>query len=200
MNLSSNESADPRVLRTRRLLEDALVRLLDEKPYSEITVKNIAAAATVNRATFYAHFVDKDDLFRSFLRNSLDELLADRLESGATPSSAPEAYLRALLQAVFEYADWLTAKCRSAKPGRGVPPPEGELQTQVEHKVLWWLETVQSRRGADERRTLALATSAMIASVATRWSRSLKRSSSTVMVSHLEGMIAGAIAATVDPH
>ena len=57
--------ADPRVKRTRKLLQDALLELLAEKSFDAITVQDIAERSTINRATFYAHFVDKYDLFAS---------------------------------------------------------------------------------------------------------------------------------------
>ena len=45
---------DPRVKRTRQLLQNALMELVQEKSQGSITVQDIAARAEVNRATFYA--------------------------------------------------------------------------------------------------------------------------------------------------
>lgn len=184
----AGESADPRVARTRRLLEDALAALLDRRPYSEITVKDVAAEAGVNRATFYAHFVDKDDLFRTFLRHAFDRAVAGRAGEGA-------AYLDVLLSAVLEHADWLTGKCRSARTGRGVPPPEGEMQAQLEGELLRWLEGSHGELGAEERATAALAVGAMVASVATRWGRRLQRPPMPVVAAQLRRMVTAAVAA-----
>ena len=50
--------ADPRVKRTRKLLEDALVALLAEQSFHTI-MQDIAKRATVNRVTFCAHFDDE---------------------------------------------------------------------------------------------------------------------------------------------
>lgn len=51
---------DPRVKRTRQLLMQAFMELLKEKKdISSISVQDIAERATLNRATFYAHFEDK---------------------------------------------------------------------------------------------------------------------------------------------
>lgn len=65
---------DPRVLRTRALLMDALMELIPEKGYEAITVKDIAERATLNRATFYLHYRNKDDLLYQGMRAVLDEL------------------------------------------------------------------------------------------------------------------------------
>jgi AcrR family transcriptional regulator len=56
---------DRRVRRTRRLLEDALRSLILEKGYDKVSVQDILERADVGRATFYAHFRDKDDLMVS---------------------------------------------------------------------------------------------------------------------------------------
>src|SRR5437868_2657521 len=56
---------DPRVLRTRDRLGDALVALMQEKPFDAITVQEVLDRAGVSRSTFYVHYRDKDDLFFS---------------------------------------------------------------------------------------------------------------------------------------
>lgn len=53
---------DPRVRRTRQLLRNALIELIQEKGYNDVTVKDITERATLNRATFYLHYRDKEDL------------------------------------------------------------------------------------------------------------------------------------------
>ena len=53
---------DRRVRRTRRALADALLGLLAEKRYEDVTVQDVLDRADVGRSTFYAHFVDKDSL------------------------------------------------------------------------------------------------------------------------------------------
>lgn len=65
---------DPRVIRTRKLLQDALLKLIHDKGYHNITVQDITAAATLNRSTFYKHYRDKDDLLQSVIQSVLDEL------------------------------------------------------------------------------------------------------------------------------
>jgi len=56
------EKKDRRVRRTRQLLQDALLSLLKEKRYEDISVQDIIQRADVARSTFYVHYVDKDDL------------------------------------------------------------------------------------------------------------------------------------------
>jgi AcrR family transcriptional regulator len=61
----SQEKPDRRVERTKRLLQQALVSLILEKRYDKITVQDIIDRANVGRSTFYAHFLDKEDLLIS---------------------------------------------------------------------------------------------------------------------------------------
>jgi len=56
---------DRRVLRTRDTLGDALVELMHEKPFDDITVQDVLDRAGVGRSTFYTHYRDMDDLFLS---------------------------------------------------------------------------------------------------------------------------------------
>lgn len=53
---------DRRVQRTRQALHQALMALILEKRYDKITVQEIIDRANVGRSTFYAHFLDKEDL------------------------------------------------------------------------------------------------------------------------------------------
>src|SRR5512143_406333 len=68
---------DPRVVRTRQMLRDALVALIAEKGFDALTVQDIAERAKLNRATFYLHYHDKQDLLENSLRDAIDELMAD---------------------------------------------------------------------------------------------------------------------------
>ena len=62
---ASLKKTDARVRRTRDALGDALVALMQEKPFETITVQDVLDRAQVSRSTFYAHYSDKDDLLMS---------------------------------------------------------------------------------------------------------------------------------------
>ncbi|HWN74782.1 MAG TPA: TetR/AcrR family transcriptional regulator [Candidatus Udaeobacter sp.] len=72
------ERLDPRIRRTRGLLQGALKRLVEEKEFDKITIQDIAEAATLNRATFYAHYPDKFALLEELIRVSFLQLLECR--------------------------------------------------------------------------------------------------------------------------
>src|SRR5688572_29080610 len=69
-----NGRPDRRVTRTRRLLQDALVALVLEKGYEAVTVQEVLDRADVGRATFYAHFANREALLLSVFEMMRGEL------------------------------------------------------------------------------------------------------------------------------
>lgn len=67
---------DPRVRRTINSFEQALLDLLNDHEYEKITVSQIANKARLNRATFYLHYTDKENLLELYLTRSLEDLQA----------------------------------------------------------------------------------------------------------------------------
>lgn len=65
---------DRRIQRTRSTLRRALVELILEQGYEAITVQQIIDRANVGRSTFYAHYLDKQQLLRDNLRELGAEL------------------------------------------------------------------------------------------------------------------------------
>lgn len=68
--VTSPNPNDPRVIRTRRLILDAFVDQLNKKDFYTITINDITQKATINRATFYAHFQDKYALLETLLSDA----------------------------------------------------------------------------------------------------------------------------------
>lgn len=73
----SDKVTDRRIQKTLQLLQTALAELISEKEYDDITIQEILDRANVGRSTFYTHFENKDQLFRSML-----SLLNERFEEG----------------------------------------------------------------------------------------------------------------------
>jgi AcrR family transcriptional regulator len=91
---------DPRIRRTRQLLQQALGKLLEKKEFDDISIQDIADAATVNRATFYDHYNDKFELLACTVGCRFQELLAER-QVQFESNCASE--LRTLVLAVCDY-------------------------------------------------------------------------------------------------
>jgi AcrR family transcriptional regulator len=78
MPISDCQVRDPRIRRTRKLLQGALSTLMQTKSFDEISVQDIAEAATVNRATFYDHYTDKFALLDAMIAGDFHEFLDQR--------------------------------------------------------------------------------------------------------------------------
>lgn len=76
--ISDCEVRDPRIRRTRQLLQGALWSLLKTKSFDEISVQDLTEAATVNRATFYDHYTDKFGLLEAAVGSRFHALLEER--------------------------------------------------------------------------------------------------------------------------
>lgn len=74
----ASKDLDPRVRRTRKMLQDALAQLLKEKEFDRISIGDIAEAATLNRATFYDHYPDKFALLESLVATQFEDLITKR--------------------------------------------------------------------------------------------------------------------------
>jgi AcrR family transcriptional regulator len=72
------ETTDPRILRSRRMLMEALARLLMKKEFEDISVQEIADDATLNRATFYLHYPDKNALLQAMTGVRFRDLIGRR--------------------------------------------------------------------------------------------------------------------------
>ncbi|MCA0149509.1 MULTISPECIES: TetR-like C-terminal domain-containing protein [Rossellomorea] len=70
---NKKKQTDPRILRTRQLLKDAFVQLLQEMDLEKLTVNRLTEAATINRVTFYLHYQDISDM----LDKMADEMILE---------------------------------------------------------------------------------------------------------------------------
>lgn len=80
---------DPRIVRTRQLLKDAFIDLLQEMEIEKISVNRIAERATINRVTFYLHYRDIPDMMDKMaddmvedMQRALDESPSEYIDSG----------------------------------------------------------------------------------------------------------------------
>ena len=99
----------PRALRTRKKLLEALERLLKKTDFEKIAVTEIAAAAGVSVGSVYAHFKDKDafltaliDLWRARISNRLDEALGADLIAEYKSYGGLRPALRAIIAGGYE--------------------------------------------------------------------------------------------------
>lgn len=163
--MRAKKKTDRRTVRTKRSLSQAMVDLIKEKRFDDITVQNVIDRADVGRSTFYTHYRDKEDLFRKdwerFLDGFAEHIKWDRAGNG---SFVPVVFLFRHLQdfqpfyrglvrsrkteAVFksgvehlgrriEEALSARAKLRSSIP---IPILANYLASELFALLKWWLD------------------------------------------------------------
>jgi AcrR family transcriptional regulator len=106
------------------MLGDALVSLLLEKRYDLITVQEIIDRANVGRSTFYAHYLDKEDLLQHELAALIERLGAHMDRSGDSTRLVPSLPLLRHLQES-------SALVRALVRGRAIDSVLKTMQTQM---------------------------------------------------------------------
>ena len=160
---------DPRVRRTRGLIVGAFNELVAEKGHTGLTVQEISERATINRATFYAHFADQYELFDHTISEAFREELRRRLPE---PSGLSEANLKALILAACDYLSGLNTACsRTDRQFR--PLIEARVQDELHEVLSGWIGasgTTEGRSG--EAQISASVVSWAIFGAGLEWSRS----------------------------
>src|SRR5208282_1535516 len=124
---------DRRVLRTRNTLGGALVALMQEKSFNEITVREVLSRAGVGRSTFYAHYRDKDDLFLSDVEDFLEGCgtwLKQRDPSGKRLLPVQEFFAH-----VREVREFYMAMVRAGKMGDVQDLARGFFARSIEERL-----------------------------------------------------------------
>jgi AcrR family transcriptional regulator len=70
--LKKSGKPNRQVVRTRSWIFDAVMILMDEKPYNKITVSDICEKAGIARPTFYYNYNDIDDVIFEYLMNTVN--------------------------------------------------------------------------------------------------------------------------------
>jgi AcrR family transcriptional regulator len=73
--IHEQEKMDRRVRKTRRALREAMIKLMEEKDYDQVTVEELTNRADIGRTTFYLHYNAKQDLLLEQFGELLDNLV-----------------------------------------------------------------------------------------------------------------------------
>jgi AcrR family transcriptional regulator len=180
--------SDPRVQRTRQLLLDAFNAVVMEKHnLHSVSIREVANRASVNRATFYAHFEDKYALVSIWMCEKFQRTLAHQLPASST---LQRETLHQLILTVF---DFLALGHRYHNPSDRQLEPlfEIALQQELNAFLLRWLKQVPSEvsRPVETLETTAQVISWAILGPAMQWSHGDRSASAEEMADHVLAVV-----------
>jgi AcrR family transcriptional regulator len=163
---------DLRVRRTEKLLRQAVIQLIVQKGYDNLTIQDIVNQAEVARVTFYRHYKDKEELLTacldevySSLQSRLNRLSLQDFSSDHPPIITFYDHVaenRDLYRAIFKSQGSFAAQSRirdylihliqreirTLLPGRSFQIPVHLIALHAASAelgmVMWWIENPQT--------------------------------------------------------
>lgn len=176
-HLPSSTSKDARALRSAQALREALLALLERKPFEQITIRDICAEAEVSYATYFRHHPTKDSLLEDIATDQIRRL--SDLTLAVRGASDFHAGFRALCVYIDEHralwstllnggagaamrAEWVRVSQRVAA---SEPQVKGWLTqelgticaaTLIAETLAWWLGQPHGAHSIDEVASILL--------------------------------------------
>ena len=130
----SKPRMDRRARRTRDALGDALVELMQERPFKSIKVQDVLVRAEVGRSTFYTHYRDKEDLFLSDVEDFWE--FASPMIERSGEDSKRVAPVRELFTHVAEAKVFRDALVVSGKVHDVMELGQGQFARAIEQRLM----------------------------------------------------------------
>ena len=188
------EKLDPRVRRTRDLIQRSFMELVEEKGFNSISVQDITARAGINRATFYAHFPDKfalldfaiGEMFRAEIEHRMLNVCEFQLEN-----------LRTLVITVCEFVGRIHSHTERQEQYQTLA--EAQIRNQVYALILHWLEKIETIRNCSvSRERAATAASWAIYGLAHQWAHEKRESSPETFADEVMPLVAANLGQTIE--
>ena len=98
-----DKKKDLRIIKTNKLLYEALLKLMREQDFEKIKISDICEEALINRSTFYAHYEDKYDLLLSLIEDLKLTFKKELTDKGINTLS--KEYFMGLLEILIDHSD-----------------------------------------------------------------------------------------------
>src|ERR1700733_4636866 len=146
-----------RVRRTRALLRQALVELIEDRGFDRVTVGDLASRAMISRAAFYRNYRDKYDLVEQIFDEAMAEMTAGEEDDARSPGQRFAGFLRhidayhRLYRALLgrKGSPWFADRmgsARAATSSQHLPGHDADalaptvISAMFVQSILWWLE------------------------------------------------------------
>ncbi|QTC41446.1 TetR family transcriptional regulator C-terminal domain-containing protein [Bacillus sp. V3] len=139
-----SKQTDPRVLRTRQLLKEAFMDLLQEMDIEKLSVNRLAERATINRVTFYLHYKDISDMLDKMADEVIEDMSNVLGEPEADKSSGDEENIK-MLERFLEHIAENAKFYKTILVSRGLP----HFKERLLSFFTEWLVLRIDSRGSD---------------------------------------------------
>lgn len=139
---SKLKKLDPRVVRTRQLMREALLELVPLQGFEDLTIQDITDQATLNRATFYLHYTDKNELLLDTFEQIVTGAIPHPPPDGVDFDALPQSPIISVFNHVAQYADFYCVMLGE----KGVPVFMARVRTYIEETILNWLAAVLPKK------------------------------------------------------
>ncbi|GAB6928876.1 TetR/AcrR family transcriptional regulator [Paenibacillus sp. JCM 10914] len=161
----SHNPNDPRVIRTRQLILDAFMYMLNKKDFNSITISDLTKVATINRATFYSHFPDKFGLLDALLSDAFMDYVHRRVPENAILT---EETVKNLIHSLCDYHESSSKQC--VRNYESVAPlVEKNIIVELEKFVLQLLSKTYAQEDGRSLEQAATIISWSIYEITYRW-------------------------------
>jgi AcrR family transcriptional regulator len=193
---SSSAPVDRRVRRTREVLQQASIEVMQENGFLRTTIQQITDRANVNRGTFYAHYPDKYALLNDVIHTQFQQLLVSELPPF---SSWNRGTMHHLIRIVVESFEEEYSQCHPAEIMH--PLIVRAIQDVLTNMLFNWLTWESPGRQEQasqqvQKETMARVMSWTIVGAAVHWSseetgnRSSKQIAQDILSVLMEGITA----------
>ncbi|GIN10484.1 TetR family transcriptional regulator [Shouchella clausii] len=143
MTKNKNTRTDPRILRTRKLIKDAFIELLQEMDIEKITVNCLTERATINRVTFYLHYQDIPDMLEKMAEEMIEDLTAAMAKSNMNEQSSEGVNWQGLVY-LLEYISAHAEFYKIVLGSKGIPIFKDRLLTWLTSRIVSGVEKRES--------------------------------------------------------
>jgi AcrR family transcriptional regulator len=180
------KNVDRRAQRTRQVLEQTFLDILQEKGLTAMSIQELTERANVHRGTFYAHFTDKYALLEAIIREGFRDVLTSTLPP---QSQWGRKTLHLLTQTTLNYFKSMYRQC----PPLDLVDPliEQAIREELATLLVIWLK----QSGNTQMRwripveMMAQLMSWTILGAAIQWSQNTTSMSSEQMARHVVLML-----------
>lgn len=149
-------AADPRVLRTRALLRDALVQFVAEKNFSSLTIKDVTRRAGLDRTTFYLHYTGLHELLEDCARDLFNQMRTEIYANKPVHLQHDSVRLEPFVESVFHHIEKHEKFYRAMLGRQGDPFFRGLFQELLSELIFEPIALEPRREDSDHQLEMTL--------------------------------------------